>query len=41
MDHVVKGRQYSTSHINAHASVAEMESETDFQPRQGQVSMLQ
>ena len=41
MVHVVKGHQYSTSHINAGASIEEMESETDSQPQQGQVSMLQ
>ena len=41
MVRVVKGRQYSTSHINAGASIAEMESETDSRPRQRQVSMLQ
>ena len=29
MVRVVKGRQYSTSHIDAGASIAEMESETD------------
>ena len=41
MVHVVKGRQYSTSHINAGTSITETESETDSQPQQGQVSMFQ
>ena len=41
MVHVVKGRHYSTSHIDISASIAEMESETDSRPRQEQVSLLQ
>ena len=41
MVHVVKGRQYSTSHINTGTSITETESETDSQPQQGQVSMFQ
>ena len=41
MLHVVKGRQYSTSHNNGGASIAEIESEIDSRPQQGQVSMFQ
>ena len=37
MVHVVKGHQHSTSHIDAGASTAEMESGTDSRFRQGQV----
>ena len=43
MVHVVNGPQYRvyTVYIDASAWIAEMESETDSLPRQGQVSMLQ
>ena len=41
MVHLVKGRQYSTSHINTGTSITEMESDIDSRPRQGQISMLQ
>ena len=39
--HMVKGRQHSTRHIDASALIAEMESEIDSRPRQGQILMLQ
>ena len=42
MGHMVKGRQYSVhspSHIDANASITEMESETDSWPRYWQISI--